>query len=877
MKHFLTVLFIIVYFTIQQTCAENAKPNIPFFDHRLSTEERIDDLESRLTPSEKGHMITLWNKGVPRLGLKSFMPGEALHGLASPKHNPATVFPQSIGLAASWDPTMMKQIGDIVSDEARAQYHNGPRIEKGNERGKRGPLHFWSPVVNIARDPRWGRNQESYGEDPFLISQMATNYVKGLQGDHPKYIKAAAGAKHFVANNEEHNRFKGQANISEKQLREYYFPAYKAVVQDADAKIVMTAYNALNGTPCVMNKWLVKDVLRDEWGFDGMVLGDYGSVAMLNKGWGERGFTGHERFETLSDAAAAVMNAETLDFDNTQAFRVDLIQAIDEGKADIKHLNRAFRNTMRLGLQLGMFDPEELSPWKDLPFEIMCSPKHKEMARIAAEKSFVLLQNNEVEGKKILPIETKNVKKVALIGPNATALNYGTYSGVPTKPVSLLDGLRAYLGDDVELMFVPWATDNSKLTSIPMENITLLDNQGLGVWRAKYYNNMNCQGKPIAQDNVSEIQFDWGASKPNKSLKGRVYSVSYTTTIVPTVDGLYDIGVSSVGGEVTLQINGQPVIRSHGVAEQNTRQSFEFKEGETYHISLIYMKKNVSTDANLSFGWQLPQEQSSYKGQERKVVAEADVVIAAMGLSVDYERESIDRPFEGLPQRQIDLLKEVLAVNPNVAVVLQNGSSIESPWLKANVPAILETWYPGEQGGVAIVRTLFGEVNPGGKLPMTFVKTWDDLPAQGDYDISKGRSYMYFQKEPLFAFGHGLSYTSFELSGLSVAEIKLQKNDTIHLEVNVKNTGKRIGDEVVQVYVKDLFERTEKPIQRLKAFQRVRVNKGENKVVSLEIPVSSLAYWDEVKKEWTIQSGAYELRVGNASDAIVLTERIEVK
>ncbi|AJR05231.1 beta-glucosidase [Photobacterium gaetbulicola] len=852
--------------------AVNSGEYIAFFDHTLPIEERLDDISARLTDKEKGHMITLWNEGVPRYGLKSFMPGEALHGLAAPRKNAATVFPQSIGLAATWQPEALKRMGDAVSDEARAQYHNGPVIKDG----KRGPLTFWSPVINIARDPRWGRTQEAYGEDPLLNGVMASAYVKGLQGDHPKYLKTAAGAKHFVANNEEHNRFNGNANISEKQLREYYFPAYKQVVEEANAQIVMTAYNKLNNEPAVTNTWLVRDVLRGEWGFDGFVLGDYGSVLMTTKGWGERSFHGHDIYDNYVDATAAVLNAETLDFDNTRLFRQEAMTAIAQNKTTSAQLDRAFRNTMRVGLRLGMFDPEELSPWKDIPFETMTT--FKPLALELAEKSMVLLQNEPVNSQPVLPIDKSTVKSVAVIGPNANVLNFGTYSGTAKDPITPLQGIRDYLGDDIDVIYVPWTQNQGELNPIPLESITLLDNQGLGVWTADYYTNRNGSGKPVANNTVGNIDFDFGNKPPHKDLGNEHFAVKYTTTIVPPQSGLYTLGVESQGYEMVFDIDGSTILRDHGNNSEplRTTAELELDSQKTYTFTVLAMEKRGSSERSVKFGWELPSEDSIYEGAELEAAKKADVVIAVMGLSTEYERESIDRTSEGLPSEQIDLLRSIIKVNPKTAVVLQSGSSIESPWLKSNVPAILQSWYPGEQGGAAIANTLFGDNNPGGKLPLTFVKSWSDLPAFNDYDISKGRTYLYFDKEPLWAFGHGLSYTQFALSDMKIKSSKVAKDGHIDVTVTVENTGKKAGDEVVQVYITDMFERSEKPKQRLKAFERVSLEAGESKQVNLSIDVSDLAYWDEKTKGWML-GDKYEIRVGNASDNILLTDTINVE
>ena len=341
---------------------------------------------------------------------------------------------------------------------------------------------------------------------------------------------------------------------------------------------------------------------------------------------------------------------------------------------------------------------------------------------------------------------------------------------------------------------------------------------------------------------------------------------------------MYTFGIDSQGANVVVSVNGSTLMRSHGDLNQleRTTTNIELDATQTYEISVVSMRQKKAEGHALRFGWGLPQEESEFTGGELEVAKQADAVIAVMGLSVEYERESIDRAFEGLPTEQTDMLQGIVSANPNTVVVLQSGSSIESPELKAMAPAILQSWYPGEQGGTAIANTLFGDNNPGGKLPLTFVKSWDDLPAFNDYDISKGRTYLYFEKEPLWAFGHGLSYTTFELDSLNVKEKSVAKNGTIRMDVTVKNTGERAGDEVVQVYVKDLFDRSEKPLQRLKAFERVTVEAGESKVVNLSIDAKDLAYWDEQKSDWAL-GDRYEIRVGNASDNVLLSETITLK
>jgi len=852
----------------------------PFQNATLPLEERLEDLVGRMTLEEKMEIICFSNTGVPRLGVEVLIPGECLHGLAAPRKNRATVFPQAIGMAASWNPDLMNQIGEAVSDEARAQYHNG-EVLKG---GVRGPLTFWSPVVNMARDPRWGRTQEGYGEDPVLVSEIAAAYVKGLSGDNPDQLKIAVGAKHFVANNEEHNRFSGNADISEKQLREYYFPGYKAAVTRGGGQMIMTAYNRLNGVPCVINEWLIDDVLRKEWGFDGIVIGDYGSSIMMVEGWQKAGLLGQEYIGSSREAAKLLLTKRGINLDNTQLMRQHAAELVASGEVDESNIDDKVRDVLRVRMKLGIFDPPEMQPWKDLPFSTLGSDEHNQLAYEMAVQSAVLLKNEPATdgAEPLLPLDASKIKTVAVIGPNAAKLNYGTYSGTAVQAVSGLDGLRAKLGK-ARVIHIPWSEGDDEIKNIELKDISKLDENGIPTWSVEYYTDLDFKGEPIVRTIGYPQDVEWG--KPGtlpKELENRPFAVRYTTTLVPPVSGDYILTATALGSEygggIIMEVDGTQVARHWTKWNKELKVPVSLEAGKEITYTIAYKLSDPVTDQVFNSGWIVPGSVSVLAGGEVEAAAKADAVIAFMGLDVEYEREAKDRSIEGLPSQQLDLLKEVIAANPNTVVVLHNGSSIESPELVELSPALLTHWYPGQAGGSAIADLLFGDANPGGKLPLTFVKSWSQLPDFGDYDIAKGRTYWYFNQEPLFPFGYGLSYTQFDFSDLKLSSRRVKKDGTVKLACTVKNIGERVGDAVVQIYVREKKPVAGNPKRRLKTFARVRdIQPGESRQVVLSFAVADLAYWSDARKAFEVERGNYVVELAASSADIRDTGNLTVR
>ncbi|MBK1792477.1 beta-glucosidase [Persicirhabdus sediminis] len=860
----------IICFSITQTVtAQN-----DYLDTSLSFEQRVDDLVQKMTLEEKILTVSHSRKRLDRLDIGYQICGEALHGYVGPVRQPATVFPQCIGLGATWNPPLVKQIGNVISDEIRAMYHHGT----AENWGKKAPLFLMAPDINIARDPRWGRTQETYSEDPFMLSQFAAAYVQGMQGEHEKYLKVVCAPKHFVANNEEHNRFSADPQISEKDLREYYLPAFKAAVTEGKSRSIMTAYNALNGVPCVANSWLQNDVLKGDWGFTGFTLPDFGSPLWMIEGESWAAHKGHGYAKNKVESAWLCMNAG-LDYDVfSPVYENHLKEAIELEKVSMERVDDAVRRCLLARFELGEFDPDEMVPFTKIPFSVVASEPHKELSMEAARQSMVLLQNRaNKEGKKLLPLDASQLKKVAIIGPNADKVNYGNYSGFSKTPVTALNGLRNYLQKhDVSVDFVKW---DKKVTAEPIlqEFISLLGPDGVPSWRSQVFANENYSGKPQLEYWEKSMDISWNKDfGPRTEIKSPQYSAIWTTTLMPPKAGQYLIELTYTGG-LTVDLDGQRVMSDWYLNAKERKQIVPVALEANKATEIVVKFKSDQINDRVKIAWVLPGEQSSDAGSELEAAQSADAVIAIMGMTTAFEGEGKDRSAPGLPDDQINVLKEVLAANPNTIVVLENGSSVESQWLADNAPAILEAWYPGERGGDAIAETIFGDNNPAGCLPITFAKSWNDLPAFDDYKVSNGRTYMHFKHEPLFAFGHGLSYTEFKLDNFDLAKDLYDKNSNILVSFDVTNTGNRIGDKVVQLYVRDNLSENN-PKRRLKAFSRVaKIKPGETRPVTLEFNSSELAYWNDSAKQFEVSSGEYLLELAESSAKIVNTKPIKIK
>lgn len=809
--------------------------------------ERITDLLSRLTIEEKISLLRATSPGIQRLEIPKYYHGnEALHGVVRPGR--FTVFPQAIGLASMWNPDLHYQVATAISDEARARWNE---LEYGRLQTARFTdlLTFWSPTVNMSRDPRWGRTPETYGEDPYLAGVLGTAFVKGLQGDDSRYLKIVATPKHFAANNEEHNRFVCNPQISERQLREYYLPAFEMCVKDGKSASIMSAYNAINDVPCTANPWLLTKVLRHDWGFNGYVVSDCGGPSLL---------VSTMKYVKTKEAAATLSIKAGLDLEcGDDVYMQPLLNAYNQYMVSEADIDTAAYRVLRARMQLGFFDDPSHNPYSKIPVSVIGSEKHKELALESARQSIVLLKNN----KNTLPINTKKVKSIAVVGINAANSEFGDYSGTPAnEPISILQGIRNLAGEDIKIIHAPWKSAKDGMELIQGTNFP----EGL---KAEYFDNMELKGKPVVRTE-EWINFEPANQAPDPFLPNSPLSIRWTGKLRPSISGNYTFSFSYDDG-CRLSLDGKMLIdKWRGAGISIDTASIYLEAGKDYDLKAEYYDDRDYALARLQ--WRVPEierkERIELYGEAGKAARECDMVIAVLGINKTIEREGKDRSDIFLPEDQREFIEELYKVNPNIVVVLVAGSSLAINWMQDHVPAIVNAWYPGEQGGNAVAEVLFGHYNPGGRLPLTYYNSLDELPPFDDYDITKGRTYQYFAAKPLYPFGYGLSYTSFQYSK---PEIKDNGNE-IAVSFNVKNTGKYDGDEVSQVYVKLPDVGVVTPNKELKGFSRNKIRKGENKRIEIIIRKDLLRYWDETKAEFVTPEGAYKFMIGSSSENIHL-------
>lgn len=831
--------------------------NYAFQNTGLSIDERVDDLMNRLTVEEKVFLLQASAKEISRLGVDKYYHGnEGLHGVV--KGGRFTVFPQAIALSATWNPDLIFDVATAISDEARGKWNE---LNQGKDQtsGYSDMLTMWSPTINMARDPRWGRTPETYGEDPFLTSKIGVAFVEGLQGDDDKYLKVVATPKHFIANNEEENRFACNADISERALREYYLPAFKACIVEGKAQSIMSAYNAINGIPCTANNWLLQTILRDEWGFTGYVVSDCGAPKYLEKS--------HHYVDSPQMAAKVAIEAG-LDLEcGNVIYTNHLYPAYQDGLVSKESIDKAARRVLEARFKLGIFDPAEGNPYAKISPDVIGSKEHQELALESSRQSIVLLKNQD----NILPLDANAIKKIAVVGFNANQVVFGDYSGLPViSPISPLKGIQNKLGDKVEVQYVKWKTAARNLNLLEGEYLRNDKNEEKGLF-AEYYDDKFLTGTPQTRtDKV--VNFDPVNQPPDPYTNYKHKSMRWTGYIAPNISGAYKIGVNSDDG-IRLWLNDELVVDEwHNRGTTTDQVDIEMEAGKKYKIKLEYFDNGG--DAVCQLLWKVPNSDGGDLYEEDILAARtSDYVIAVMGINKTIEKEGKDRVELGLPEDQINYLKTIYKENKNVIVVLVAGSSLAINWMDETVPAIVDAWYPGESGGTAIADVLFGDYNPAGRLPFTFYKSEKDLPPMNDYEVTKGRTYQYFEGEPLYAFGYGLSYTTFEYSDMVIAK----NQESITISVEIKNTGDYEGDEVVQLYVKDVKSSVQRPLKQLVGFKRTSLAIGESKNISFEVPIVQLMFWDDNCSDWHFEKGVFEFMIGASSSDIRLRKTCKVK
>ncbi|HXB59265.1 MAG TPA: glycoside hydrolase family 3 C-terminal domain-containing protein [Candidatus Acidoferrales bacterium] len=720
------------------TAADNRPPvvNMPeiWKDSSQPQDARIKDLISRMSLAEKVQEIGNTTYPIQRLGIPGYdVWSEALHGVA--RAGIATVFPQAIGMAATWDAPLIHSEGDVISTEARAKFNDYTSRHNGNSARFDG-LTFWSPNINIFRDPRWGRGQETYGEDPFLTGSLAVAFIQGLQGDDPRYMKAMGCAKHYaVHSGPEPLRHGFDAKPPERDLYETYLPQFEMAVRDGHVGGVMGAYSALDGVPDCANSFLLDDLLRHQWGFDGYIVSDCDAVHDI--------YSGHHYTDTLPAAAAAAVKAGC-DICCGGSYN-SLLTAVQQSLITGPEIDNALYYALKARFSLGLFDPPQEVPWSKIGMDQNDTPANEALALKVAEESIVLLKNNGV-----LPLNRAKIKSIAVIGENANSVPMlvGNYYGTPARPVTILDGIKAVAGPNIQVTFAP--------------------------------------GCPLA------LKRD-GSNDPTPETIDQAISAAQSADVVIYVGG------------ISAQLEGEEMKRANGF--------IGFEGGDRTQIEL--------------------------------------------------------------PAVQTALLRKLYATGKPVIFVNCTGSATAMPWEAKHLPAIVQAWYPGEQGGRAVGEILFGDANPSGRLPITFYASTSDLPAFDDYSM-KNRTYRYFGGKPLFAFGHGLSYTSFYYQDPALNDVSYTPLDTVKVSFELQNSGTRDGDEVAQVYFRHVKSAVSQPKQALCGFVRVHLAHGQMANVSVNIPTERFRYWDTISKKYIVEPGKYELLIGAASDDIRLKVPFEV-
>jgi beta-glucosidase len=816
----------------------------PYKNPNLPLETRVNDLVSRMTLEEKVLQMQNAAPAIDRLGIPAYdWWNEALHGVARAGY--ATVFPQAIGLAATWDTKLMHQVADVISTEARAKHND---FIRNNQHARYQGLTFWSPNINIFRDPRWGRGQETYGEDPFLTARLGVEFVKGLQGNDPRYFKVIATPKHYaVHSGPEPDRHSFDAKAYERDLRETYLPAFRATIVEAKADSVMCAYNRTNEEPCCANKKLMTDILRGEWGFNGYVVSDCGAIRDI--------WQGHKFAKTEAEASALAVRAGT---DLTCGGEyATLVQAVKQGLITDAEIDSAVKRLMTARFRLGMFDPPEMVPYARIPFSQNDTPEHRRLALQSARESIVLLKN----ANRTLPLR-KDLKSIAVIGPNADAREvlWGNYNGYPSHLTTPLAGIQNAVSPNTRVTYAPGSTlAGEPVVAVPASAL------GNGL-KAEYFNNQELRGPAATVRTDARVDFNWGRYKPTPELSETNFSVRWTGKLTPPESGKYTLGFTADDG-ARLYIDGQLLVESWTSNPNKTvTREVTLEAGRSYDVRMEYFQNNREAVAKLV--WSYPRLAERMIEEAVKATREADASVLVLGISAGLEGEEMnvnvagfhggDRTDLSLPQAQEALLKAVVATGKPVVVVLLSGSALAVNWANDHAPAILQAWYPGGEGGTAIADVLFGDYNPAGRLPVTFYKSVDQLPPFTDYSM-QGRTYRYFKGEPLYPFGYGLSYTKFAYSNLRVKSVKAGEPATVI--VDVTNAGEREGDEVVQLYLTDVAASAPVPIRTLVGFERISLRPREKRTVRFTITPRQMSLIDNNDKR-VIEPGEFRVHIG---------------
>jgi len=853
----------------------------PWLDPKLPAAERAHQLVSRMTLEEKASQLEDWATAIPRLGIPDYQTwNEALHGVARAGYS--TVFPQAIGMGATWDPTIVHTMGNVISTEARAKYNQAQR--EGNHRIFFG-LTFWSPNINIFRDPRWGRGQETYGEDPLLTSKMGVAFIGGVQGGDLDHLRAVATSKHFaVHSGPESQRHGFNVDPSPRDLEESYLPAFRATVTEGHVQSVMCAYNSIDEWPACTNKMLLKDHLRDAWGFKGFVVSDCGAIVDVNQG--------HKKTTDIMHSAALSIQAGT-DLSCsiwTPGFNT-LADAVHKGLVSEDLITQAAERLYTARFKLGLFDPEGSNPLDDIPFSTVASGLIRPNSLQAAEESIVLLKNNGV-----LPLKG-SPGHIAVIGPTADLLSsiLGNYVGTPLSPVTPLDGMMGQFRSS-PILYAQGSTLADGV-GVPVPRTAFGLNKGL---KTEFFATPDWTGRPLATTTEPAVQTDWENAHPVPQIETPNYSVRWTGTLTPPAPGHYVFTLETGDSfPYSPEENYRLILDGKVISEGSMRQKsdlsamgnfraapgasptappvmefgkvpsipVDFADTNSHDFKLEYSHSGDQAGGGITLKWQAPaQAQIDEAVSQAK---QADVVVAFVGLSPQLEGEEMNIKIDGfsggdrtsidLPAPQEKLLESLAATGKPLIVVLQSGSAVALNWANEHADAILEAWYPGVDGGNAIAQTLAGLNNPAGRLPITFYASLDGLPPFTDYSFkgtTGGRTYRYYSAKPLWGFGYGLSYSKFTYGQVKLSSDTVKAGDPITATVTVTNAGQVNGDEVVEAYLKT--PQKDGPIHTLAGFNRVNIPAGESRQVTISIDPRTLSSVDDQGNR-AILAGNYSL------------------
>ena len=866
-----------------QQAASSSQP--AYLNPSLPIDQRVNDLVSRMTMEEKASQMVNTSAAIPRLQVPAYnWWSEALHGILTPD---VTVFPQVIGLGATFNPPLIKDMAAATSIEARARFHQAQRAGNVQTTGRASGLDFWAPNINIFRDPRWGRGQETYGEDPFLTGRMGVAFVTGMQGDDPKYFRAIATPKHFaVHSGPEPTRHQADVKASLHDEEDTYLPAFRAAVIEGKADSVMCAYNSINGQPACVNQFLLEDTLRGAWKFDGYVVSDCGAIGDINRG--------HAFTASLAESAALSLKRGT-DNDCGAGDAHGYLEAMQKNLISEKELDVNLKRMFKARFQMGLFDPPSMVKYAQIPASEIDSEAHRQLALKISRQSLVLLKNDGT-----LPLKS-SVKNIAVVGPLADSLQAleGNYNGTPTRYTTLIDGIRKQFG-------------TAKVTYTPgtsfLRNPVVVSETAFHGLTAAYFTNKDLSGAAVATRTEPQLGSvvaargggggGAGATQLPDGVGTGDFSVRYTGAITPPESAKYVIAINGNGG-VRVWLDGKQIINDwtqrapagRGGVDPATEQArsaeVALDQGKNYDLKVEFFHDAAATAAAAAGGAgrggfggfgaapsltpSLTWNQLHTTADAVAAAKQADVVIATVGITSQLEGEEMrgrnlpegfvggDRTSLDIPKDEQALLEAVKATGKPLVVVLMNGSALSVNWANQNANAILESWYPGEEGGAAVAETLAGVNNPSGRLPLTFYKSINDLPPFDDYSM-KNRTYRYFEGQPLYPFGYGLSYTTFSYSNVKLSSASLRAGGTLQVDADVKNTGKMAGDEVAQLYL--VFPKIPgAPVRALRGFQRVTVAPGATQHVHFTLDPRDLSSVNEAG-DIMVAPGAYKVFVG---------------